>query len=116
MEYDRERNLDPNGDPYRDPNLDPNRDPSMDPNYDPNADPNLGRDRDVEQDDNYDQGMRQGQQPSGMDKLKGKLQEGAGKLTGNDDMEAEGRQRQTDGSIDQGYGPGTRGSDNDLDQ
>ena len=130
MEYDREQNLDPNRDPYRDPTLDPNRDPALDPNYDPNTDPSLGRNRDVEQGDNYEQGIQGGGsyeqggydqgtgqgQPSAMDKLKGKLQQGAGKLTGNEDMEAEGRMRQEGGNVGQGYGPGTRGSDNDLDQ
>jgi uncharacterized protein YjbJ (UPF0337 family) len=120
MEYDRERNLDPNRDPYRDPTMDPNRDPSLDPNgdptYDPNAGPALGGNRDVEQGDNYDQGTQQDQPPSGMDKLKGKIREGAGKLTGNDDMEAEGRMQQAGGNADQGWGPGTRGSNTDLDQ
>jgi hypothetical protein len=105
MEYDRERNLDPNRDPYRDP--------TMDPNYDPNADPSFGHSRDVEQDDEYDEDIQQ-DQPSMMDTLKGR--QGAGKLTGNDDMEAEDRMQQEGGTADPGWGPGTRGGSTDLDQ
>jgi uncharacterized protein YjbJ (UPF0337 family) len=125
MEYDREQNLDPNRDPYRDPTMDPNRDPSLysnpdpslDPTYDPSADPSLGRDRDVEQGDNYDQGIQE-DEPSNIDKLKGMLQEGAGKVTGNEDLEAQGRMRQQGGTMDQGtdgYGPGTS-DETDLNQ
>ena len=39
-----------------------------------------------------------------MDKLGGKIQEAAGKVTGNDDLEAKGKMNQAKGSMQQGLG------------
>lgn len=40
----------------------------------------------------------------GMDKLTGKVQEAAGKLTGNDNMEAKGKMKQMKGGAERGLG------------
>ena len=43
-----------------------------------------------------------------MDKLKGKIKEGAGKVTGDRDLEAEGEADQAEGTVRDNVGRGTR--------
>lgn len=68
-------------------------------------------------DDDRDLGQRGDENVAkgGMDKLSGKLQEGWGKLTGDQSTEAEGKMRQAGGNVREGVGSAERGLDDKLD-
>ena len=51
----------------------------------------------------------------GMRKMGGKIEEAAGKVTGKDDWEAEGKMKQAEGDIQQGWGKAERKTDDVLD-
>lgn len=68
-------------------------------------------------DDDRDLGLRGDENvgKGGMDKLKGKVQEGWGKMTGDRETEAEGKMRQAHGNVREGIGNAERNLDDSMD-
>lgn len=75
------------------------------------ADPNYASD------DDKDLGTRgrENQAKGGMTNLGGKIQEAAGKVTGREDWEAEGKAKQMEGDVQKGFGKAESNTDDALD-
>ncbi|MEO7002456.1 MAG: CsbD family protein [Ktedonobacterales bacterium] len=85
---------------------------NLDPNLNPNADQMDQTDQDADTD--LDQRGAANQGKGGMRKLGGKLQEAAGKVTGKDDWEAQGKMKQAEGTVQEGWGKAERKADDAL--
>ncbi|HLZ21680.1 MAG TPA: CsbD family protein [Ktedonobacterales bacterium] len=81
-------------------------------------DRDLNDNRDLDRGDTNDLGMQGDKNTAagGMEKVKGKLQKGLGKLTGDRSMQAEGTGRETKGDIQQRIGNAERNADDLIDQ
>lgn len=76
----------------------------------------MTHDRDLDLDRDLGTRGDENEAKGGMKKMGGKLQEGLGKLTGDQSTEAKGKMKQAEGNLQEGLGSAERNVDDALDR